>query len=313
MKIQIPHFGASQQTLKRAISLVGTGLHTGAKITMTLRPAEPNRGITFHRKDLRTRSNVVQARWYNVVNTELCTVVGNVQGVTVSTVEHLMAALYASGVDNVLVDLDGPEVPIMDGSAYPFVSLIEQIGTVVQAAPRFGLVVRKPVRVGDGANFAMMVPSHRFQVRVMVDFPGVGCQFVNFELVDGAFANTIAPARTFGFADQIEAIRQRGLGRGGHLRNTVVLDGARVLNDDGLRFPDELVRHKILDVIGDLALVGAPIVGRFIGYKPGHRLNQMLLNRLFGQRGAWCYRPLQDAPTPDRQGSSVDSNLRITG
>jgi UDP-3-O-[3-hydroxymyristoyl] N-acetylglucosamine deacetylase len=260
---------------------------------MTLRPAEPYTGVIFLRKDVAEVSPLVEARWHNVVDTVHCTVLGNRQGVTVGTAEHLLAALQAMGVDNLTVELDGPEVPIMDGSARPFVSLIERIGTAVQAAPRYALMIRKPVSVRDGDKFALLVPGRDFRVRVLIDFPGVGRQLGDYAAAEGSFGEDIAPARTFGFLEQIEALWKRGLAQGGNARNAVLLDGGgRVLNEEGLRFPDELVRHKILDVVGDLALVTTPILGRYIGYKPGHKLNHALLTRLFERKEAWCYRPL---------------------
>lgn len=312
MKTMHPNLDTRQHTLREAISLVGTGLHSGTRVTMTLRPAEADTGIRFLRKDISAVVPWVEARWHNVVDTELCTVLGNRQGVTVGTAEHLLAALHVGGIDNLLVELDGPEVPIMDGSARPFVSLIEGIGTTAQSAPRYGLVVRKPVTVRDGDKFALLVPSDSFRVRVLVTFPGVGRQFGDFSLSDGSFAESIAPARTFGFAGDIEALHRRGLALGGNRNNAVLLDGDRVLNEEGLRFPDELVRHKMLDVVGDLALVGTPILGRYIGYKPGHKLNHALLARLFGQKDAWGYRPLEET-LPWAVGEAADSGRRITG
>ena len=300
-----------QQTLRQAIALVGTGLHYGRRVKMSLRPAEPYSGIVFLRKDL-AGSPRVEARWHNVVDTQLCTVLGNGQGVAVGTAEHLMAALHAMGIDNLLVELDGPEVPIMDGSAQPFVSLIERIGVLTQPAPRDGLLVHKPVSVRDGDKFALLLPAQTFRVRVLVDFPGVGRQMGDYAPTDGSFGRDLAPARTFGFLDQIEDLRKRGLSRGGNRRNAVLLDGGKVLNEEGLRFPDELVRHKILDVVGDLALVGAPILGRYIGYKPGHKLNNALLSRLFERRDAWSYRPLAAVAPTDAE-AAEETARSVTG
>lgn len=296
MNIHSSPFETWQHTLRGPITVVGTGLHSGKRVAMTLLPGEPNTGIRFHRKDLGKQSPPVDAHWYNVVDTRLCTILGNRQGVTVATVEHLLAALHMTGIDNLLIELDGPEVPIMDGSALPFVLLVEGLGRLRQAAYRFALNVVKPVRVKEGDKYAMLIPARSFKVRVMIDFCDTGPQMFDCDPEKRDFGRDVAPARTFGFVDQIEELKAHGLALGGSLQNAVVMDGDRVLNEEGLRFGDELARHKALDVIGDLALAGTPIMGRYIGHKPGHKLNHYLLSQLFADKDAYSYRPVHELP-----------------
>jgi len=280
-----------QHTLKESISYVGRGLHTGHKVAMRLRPGEVNSGICFFRKDVPRGRGMIPARWHNVVTTRLCTVIGNEHGVQIGTIEHLMAALRGCGVDNAIIELDGPEVPIMDGSSEPFVSLIERVGTVSQAAPRRAIWIHRPIAVCEGEKFAVLMPDTTTRITVEINFApsAVGHHRLSLELVDDVFQIEIARARTFGFADQIQELRKQGLSRGGSLRNAILVDGDHIINEEGLRFRDEFVRHKILDCLGDLALVGAPILGHFYAYKPGHELNNALLRQLFYETDAWSY------------------------
>ena len=242
-----------------------------------------------------TADPVVPAKWDLVVDTTLCTVLANRAGVRVGTVEHLMAALRGCAIDNVTVELDGPEVPIMDGSAEPFVFLIDSAGGVAQAAPRRAVRVLKPVTVADGNRSASLTPAQGSSFSFEIDFSAsaVASQAGRVRLVNGAFKSDLARARTFGFLDEVDALRARGLALGGSLDNAIVVDGDRVLNEDGLRFEDEFVRHKILDSIGDLYLAGAPLVGHFHGHRSGHELNNRLLRALFAEADAWRY---DDAP-----------------
>ena len=279
---------ALQQTLKNSISCTGTGLHSGSKVTMTLCPAAPDTGIVFRRTDATASDIDILARWDNVVDTNLNTTLGNASGVTVGTVEHLMAALSGCAIDNAIVEIDGPEIPIMDGSAAPFVFLIECAGVIEQDRPRRAIEILKPVSVADGKRTAVLVPGAGFSVSVEIDFEAalVANQKLQVNLVNGTFRSEIARARTFGFDHEVAQLRAKGLARGGSLDNAVVVSGDRILNADGLRYDDEFVRHKVLDSIGDLYLAG-PIIGHFHGFRCGHALNNALLRSLFAQADAW--------------------------
>ena len=268
-----------QHTLADEFTCVGRGLHSGHKVGMRLRPAPPGSGIHFVRLDAPAGQRVVTAHWRNVIESELCTEIANASGVTVRTVEHLLAALYAFEIDNALVELDGPEVPIMDGSAASFTSLLQRIGTVRQSAVRRALLITKPVAVSDGDRFAVLLPSPQPRITVEIDFPSpaIGRQRCSLALQPDTFAREIAGARTFGFAHELRALRARGLAAGGSLRSAILVDGERVVNAEGLRFPDEFARHKLLDCIGDLSLLGVPVIGHLVAHKPGHRLCHRLL------------------------------------
>ena len=284
--------GRHQTTLKNAINCTGIGLHSGARVNMTLKPAAPGSGIVFERADLagQDRDVLVPARWDLVVDTMLGTRLANENGASVATVEHLMAAFAGCAVDNVRVVLDGPEVPIMDGSAAPFVFLIECAGIVEQAARRRLLRIRKEVRVEEPGKSATLYPDDRFSIRFEIDFdsPAIRMTEGSFDLVDGAFKHELAAARTFGFERDVEMMHERGLGLGGSLDNAVVVGhDHRILNAGGLRFDDEFVRHKVLDAVGDLYLAGAPIVGAFEGVRSGHSLNNKLLRALMADPTAW--------------------------
>jgi UDP-3-O-[3-hydroxymyristoyl] N-acetylglucosamine deacetylase len=278
-----------QHTLKDVIDCTGVGLHSGARVTMTLRPAEPDRGIVFRRTDLAGGGVEIPARWDAVVDTRLNSTLGDGNGVTVGTVEHVMAALYGAGIDNAVVELNGPEVPIMDGSAAPFVFLVDCAGVVEQSAPRRVIEILRPVSVGDRERSAMLSPGNSFSVSFEIDFKGTLIEQQQFfgDFSNGAFGREIARARTFGFEEDVAELRAAGLARGGSLENAIVVSGNRILNDDGLRFEDEFVRHKVLDSIGDLYLAGGRIVGHFHGFRSGHGLNHELLRALFADEDAW--------------------------
>jgi UDP-3-O-[3-hydroxymyristoyl] N-acetylglucosamine deacetylase len=290
---------ALQRTLKQPISCTGTGLHSGIKVKLTLHPAEPGTGIVFRRTDLSDGAATIEARWNRVIDTRMCTTVANDAGTTVSTVEHLMAAFAGYQIDNCRVDLDGSEVPIMDGSSEPFGFLIECAGTVEQDEPRRAIEILKPVRCGDDQKYAALSPAPSTSLSFEIDFENsvVARQQLTIRLYNGAFREKLARARTFGFAHEVEALRRMGLARGGSLDNAVVIAHDRILNREGLRFPDEFVRHKLLDALGDLYLAGAPIIGRFHGQRAGHALNNQLLHTLFAERSAWRWTslPLEDA------------------
>ncbi len=282
-----------QKTLKTAVRCSGIGLHSGQPVHMTLAPGEVNSGIVFIRGDAPSGHRVIPAAWDRVRDTNHCTVISNAHGVSVGTIEHLMAALYGCGIDNASIILDGPEVPVMDGSAEPFVFLIECAGTTTQAAARRAIRVLKQVEVSDsgrGAS-ASLSPGAGVSFSFELDFAaqGVAPQEGYIRLANGAFKSDLARARTFGFLAEVEHLRAHGLARGGSLDNAVVIGDGIVLNQDGLRYDDEFVRHKILDSVGDLYLAGAPILGHFHGCRSGHTLNNRLLRALFADESAWCY------------------------
>ncbi len=278
-----------QRTLKNAISYVGRGLHSACRVTMTIKPAEVDHGIVFVRKDVHGVDNRIPARWCNTVDTRLSTVVGNQDDIRVATVEHLMAAIYGCGIDNALIEIDGPEVPIVDGSAEPFVSLFEQTGTVQQDQPRKALRIHRPIRIEDDDKFMILLPSNIPHITVDIDFPNtaIGRQSYSLNLVRKNFQRQIAHARTFGFKQDLETLRARGLARGGSMQNAILVDGDEILNEGGLRSENEFVRHKVLDVVGDFALLGMPIYGHLVAYRPGHALNNRLLHQLMSKPGSW--------------------------
>lgn len=255
---------------------------------MTLEAAAPDTGVVFRRSD--EAGGLVPARVENISDSTLCTTLRNEHGVAVSTVEHLMAALAGCGVDNVLVDLDGPEVPIMDGSSAPFVFLIECAGVVEQEALRQAIRVLERVEVRDGQSAASLAPAEGFSISFEIDFASaaVARQDCFFSFRNGNFKRQLSRARTFGFADDVERVRALGLGRGGSLDNVVVVGDQGVLNQDGLRYEDEFVRHKVLDSVGDLYLLGCPVIGHFHGLRSGHTLNHRLMRELLAAPERWC-------------------------
>lgn len=277
-----------QQTLKTAIGCIGTGLHSGARIEMRLLPAGPFSGIRFRRTDLADATDIV-ADIKSVVNSQLCSQIGGPDGATVATIEHLMAALSGCNVDNIVVELDGPEVPVMDGSAAPFVFLIECAGLAAQDAPRRAIEVLETVSVSNDVGDASLSPSDAFSIAFDIDFdsPAIGKQHMSVSLANGAFKSEICRARTFGFAEDEDELRARGLALGASLDNAVIIRDEAVMNEGGLRYDDEFVRHKILDSIGDLYLAGMPIVGHFRGSRSGHALNHRLLRTLLANVAAW--------------------------
>ena len=283
-----------QRTLRSSIGCVGTGLHSGAKVSLSLRPAEVGSGIRFIRKDLKSQPPV-RALFDQVCDTTMCTAIGKSADGRISTIEHLMAALAALEIDNVTIEVDGPEVPIMDGSAQPFVFLIECAGIVEQSAPRRWVEILKPVTVTALGKSARLEPigsdeaCDLFAIGCDIEFdhPVIKNQSMTFELTSGRFKNDIARARTFGFAERVEELWSRGLALGGSLKNAVVVSQDKVLNEEGLRYEDEFVRHKVLDCIGDLYLAGGPIIGRFVGSCAGHAMHNKLLRAVFADPTAW--------------------------
>jgi UDP-3-O-[3-hydroxymyristoyl] N-acetylglucosamine deacetylase len=281
---------AAQKTLKAAIHCRGVGLHSGRKVAMRLCPAAPDTGIVFRRVDEMGAEAEIAALWSNALPSSLCTRLGNGEGVEVATIEHLMAAFSGAEVDNALVELDGPEVPIMDGSAAPFLFLIECAGVVEQDAPRRAIKVLDPVLVEAEGKSAALLPDDGFSVSFEIDYDDelIRHQDVSFLMDSSVFKTEVSRARTYGFLHEVEHMRRAGLARGGSLENAVVVAGDRVLNEGGLRYADEFVRHKVLDAVGDLALAGAPILGHFRGVRSGHDLNRQLLEALFAKPESWC-------------------------
>jgi len=284
---------APQKTLKAAIHCRGVALHSGGRVGMTLHPAAPNTGIVFRRTDLAGAE--LRADWRNSVEQPLCTKLEDGKDFSVATIEHLMAALAGLEIDNVLIEIDGPEVPVMDGSAAPFVFLIECAGTLEQEAPRRAIKVLKPVNVGEDGKSASLAPDDGFSMSFAIDFASgaINRQDITIALDPESFKVDISRARTFGFLHEVDQMRAAGLARGGSLENAVVIQGDRVLNREGLRYVDEFVRHKVLDALGDLYLAGAPIIGHFRGVRSGHALNRRLLEGLFADPSAWCFIDLQ--------------------
>ena len=291
-----------QRTLKKAISATGVGLHNGEKVTLTLRPAAVDTGIVFKRVDL-PQPNEILATPSAVHDTRMCSAL-EANGVRVATVEHIMSALAGLGVDNVYIDIDAAEIPIMDGSSGPFVFLLQEAGLLEQAAAKKFIRVKKIVEVVEGDKWVRFEPYHGFKVDFTLDFNHpVFEQSGNNVKIDFAvdsYIKEISRARTFGFMHEVEYLRSNGLARGGSLDNAIVLDEYRVLNTDGLRYDDEFVKHKALDAIGDLYMLGHPILGAFQAYKSGHALNNKLLRALLADAEAWEYitfEKAEDAPS----------------
>ena len=281
-----------QATIGSPISLVGIGVHSGRSVNLHLHPAQSHHGIVFLRTGLANgRDRLIEACCGSVTATELCTVIGERDTGTVATIEHLMAAFAGLGVDNVLVEIDGAEVPILDGSAAAFVEAIDSVGLVRSRAPRKHLKVLRPVRAEKGIAFAELLPNAKgFRLDVAIDFqnPVIGRQRKVMDLSPGCFRREIASARTFGFIGDVEKLWKAGFALGASLDNTVALDEGRVVNPEGLRFADEFVRHKMLDAVGDLSLAGMPILGTYRSHCGGHRLNVAVLNELFSDRANYA-------------------------
>lgn len=285
-----------QRSLKYAIDCVGIGVHSGTRVTLTIRPAPANHGIVFRRTDLQRD---IAARFENVVDTHLCTVLADPNDPTarVGTVEHLLAALAGAGIDNALIELDGPEVPILDGSAAPFLFLLDCAGVVQLAAPRRVIEICRTVRVTAGdawAEFRPLGPAARsaqpvLELDLSIDFAAaaIGRQSCSLRLTQDSFRNQLAPARTFAMASDVDRLRAAGLALGGSLDNAVVVDGGNILNPGGLRMANEFASHKLLDVVGDLSLAAAALHGRFVAHRTGHELNNLLLRTVFADPSAW--------------------------
>ncbi|MBW2110248.1 MAG: UDP-3-O-acyl-N-acetylglucosamine deacetylase [Deltaproteobacteria bacterium] len=276
-----------QRTLREEIGCTGIGLHSGEMIKINIKPASCNTGIRFVRTDMPSQP-AIDACFSNVSDTTLATSIG-VNGCRVSTVEHLMAAFYGLGIDNAVVEIDGPEVPIMDGSSAPFVFLVKSAGIREQKDPKRFIVIKKSFKVDDGNRSISVYPSRELKISYTIDFQHPLLRNQEFELhfSGGDFVREISKARTFGFLKDVQALKANGLARGGSLDNAVVIDDFRIINEDGLRFKDEFVRHKVLDFIGDLSLVQSPVIGHFVVKKSGHFLNQQMLTSLMQSKRHW--------------------------
>lgn len=287
---------ALQHTLRSPALFAGVGVHTGAYVRVTVRPASADAGIVFVRTDVTDRDNRVPATGEAVCRTQLGTVIGNAAEVMVSTIEHLMAALAMLGVDNAEVELDGPEMPILDGSALLFVRGLDRAGLRAQEAPRRFIEILETVEVVDGDKRAALKPAVGFEMafEIAFDSAAIGRQAIDLPMDETTFRNEIADCRTFGFLADVERLREMGLARGGSMDNCVVIDGDEVLNSEGLRRPDEFVRHKALDAIGDLYVLGAPVLGRFEGVLAGHGINNALVRALLARPEAWRVRTLAE-------------------
>ena len=279
-----------QQTLLEPLEINGVGLHSGVNVKIKLIPAETDYGIKFVRTDLK-QNNIIHAIWSNVTNTQLSTTISNNFGANVSTVEHLMSALSGLHIDNLRIEIDGPEVPIMDGSSKNFVELIDKNSLKIQNKKRKIIKIKKKIKVEKDDSSIELVPNKHFSIDFQIDFPSplISKQSCQLQLVNGNYKTDIASARTFGFEKDVDKLRSIGLALGGSLNNAVVVGENKILNNEGLRFKDEFVRHKILDSIGDLYLAGAPIQGYFSGNKSGHYLNNLLLKTLFSNSKNYEY------------------------
>jgi UDP-3-O-[3-hydroxymyristoyl] N-acetylglucosamine deacetylase len=288
---------AFQHTVRTPALFAGVGVHTGAYVRVAVQPAPVDTGIVFIRTDITDREARIAATAEAVCRTELGTVIGNDAGVTVSTIEHLMAALAMLGVDNAVVELDGPEMPILDGSAQPFVRGLDRTGLRAQEAPRRFIEILETVEVVEGDKRATLKPALGFEIafEIAFDSAAIGRQSIDMPMDEQAFREELADCRTFGFLADVEYLRTKGLARGGSMDNCVVIDGGTVLNPEGLRRPDEFVRHKALDAIGDLYVLGAPLLGRFEGVLAGHGLNNALVRALMARPEAWRVCTLAEA------------------
>ncbi len=279
-----------QTTLRAQATVSGVGVHSGAAVNLTIGPASIDAGFVFLRSGLEGRDREVRATADSVIATDFATVLGDREGPLVSTAEHILAALRGMGIDNATIEIDGPEVPIMDGSAAAFVNAIEQAGVIAQSAPRRFIQVLKPVRVAVGESFGEFRPySGGFRAEVEIDFanPVIGRQQYSLELSPEGFRREVARARTFGFMNDVARLWSKGFSLGASFENSVVFDDERLLNPEGLRYADECARHKLLDAIGDLALAGRPLLGAYRSYRGGHKLNHAALTALLADRTAW--------------------------
>ncbi len=285
----------NQRTLAKPVACTGVGMHSGKPVCVTIRPAPVNHGIKFVRTDL-PNNPIISAHFHSVVDTSLATVIGS-DGIIVSTIEHLMAALAGLSIDNALVEMDDYEVPIMDGSAGPFTALINSGGIEEQRRPRCFFVVRKPIELEESGRQVGIypAPSMRITYTIVFNHPMVKEQSYSTEMSDTLFEREISRARTFGFMHEVEYLRRYGFAKGGSLDNAIVIDKDQILNNEGLRYRNEFVRHKILDCIGDFSLLGMPVLGHVVAYKSGHGFNHAFLEKFFREKGSWETRTISEA------------------
>lgn len=281
-----------QHTLKNTVSIDGVGLHSGVPVHLGIHPADPDHGIVFKRTDktgLPESDRLVFAKWDHVVDTRLCTVIGNEYGVTIGTIEHLMAALRGCGIDNALVEVNAPEIPVLDGSSKLFVEAIEEVGVQVQSQPRRAIRILKEVVYEEDGKKVTLSPSSvpTYVGQIDYDHPVIGTQRHEIKLINGNFKHDLADCRTFCLLSDVEAMQSNGLALGGSLDNAIVIDDSGVINPEGVRCHDEFIRHKLLDAIGDLALAGGLVLGTYEGVRAGHALNNKILQALFADDSAW--------------------------
>ncbi|KFI24579.1 UDP-3-O-acyl-N-acetylglucosamine deacetylase [Paenirhodobacter enshiensis] len=302
-----------QTTLGHSVTFDGVGLHSGAPVRMIVHPAAANNGYTFVRTDVIDRDPVVVARWDTVKPSKLCTLVTNADGVTVSTIEHLMAAFAGLGIGNALIEVDGPEVPILDGSSAPFVRAMRRAGVSRLAAPLRMVRVLHPVEVRDGDAVARLEPAPELEIDFAIDFTdaAIGKQEKHLRMANGAFVRELMDSRTFCRQADVDYMQSHGLALGGTYENAVVVDGDKVLSPGGLRHADEPVRHKMLDAMGDLALAGGPILGRYVGNRSGHAMTNRLLRALFADPTAWAWEVATPALAHSLPGAGVSRAVAV--
>ncbi len=299
-----------QKTIKSNASCSGVGVHSGEMVTLTLKPASENSGITFIRTDVTGVDNVIPARWDLVTDTRMCTVLTNDSSVSISTVEHVLSALYAKGIDNAIVEVDGVEIPIMDGSSALFIGLIEKAGIEEQSSARKFLRIKSSVSIESKDCVAALHPAKGQSFNFIIDFDSkaIGKQSSEFKFDHDDYNKEISAARTFGFLHEVEAMRKMGLAKGGSLENAIIIDGDTIMNPEGLRYDTEFSRHKLLDAIGDMALCGGQMIGHYDGIKSGHKMNNELLRKLFATKGAWEFVELTETEYNSMSSSSTVKN-----
>ncbi len=280
---------ARQKTLAKQVDLNGVGVHSGLPVHVCLKPAPQGTGIIFVRTDVKDQPNVIPALWSYVVDTRLCTLLANNAGVKVGTIEHLMAALRGADVSNVIIEIDGPEVPIMDGSSAAFIAAIDSVGVVEQSAPVYAIKVLEPIEVRDGDKYVRLMPSDQetYSGTIIYENQIIGRQSYEMTFINGNFRHELADSRTFGLFEEVDALRSMGLAKGGSLENAIVVTKDSVMNPEGLRHKDEFIRHKLLDAVGDLYLAGAPVIAAYEGVRLSHGMNNALLRTLFARPQSW--------------------------
>ncbi|MFC3059375.1 UDP-3-O-acyl-N-acetylglucosamine deacetylase [Paenirhodobacter populi] len=302
-----------QTTLGSKVTFDGVGLHSGAPVRMVVNPAPADHGYVFCRTDITDRDPLIVARWDTVTPSKLCTLIENQDGVSVSTIEHIMAALSGLGINNALIEIDGPEVPILDGSSAPFVRAMRRVGIQRQVAPLRAIRILKPIEVGEGEARARLEPADDFEIDFAIDFTdaAIGRQEKHLNMANGTFVRELMDSRTFCRQADVDYMQSHGLALGGTYENAVVVDGDKVLSPGGLRHQDEAVRHKMLDAMGDLALAGGPIIGRYVGNRSGHAMTNKLLRALFADPTAWTWEICSPAQAHSLPGAGVARRVAV--